>query len=640
MAIEAGVYGLFGHPTTELLDPFELQRRRLSIQNALAAQQLQGQQIAGGALALDQQQRAIAQQEQTRNALRAYYLGGTPAAAPGADPGAPAPPAPALPAGPGPGSAAWDPAAAAPAIAAAPPAPAAAPPPGGAPPAAAAPAALSTEVPSIASLIKAGVDPIAAAGVQESFQKAAKETADIQAARDKSSEAMNNYGSHMAAALVKSGFNPGVLASQLEHFASMGPQQAQSAQQIRQLFATDPERGKAFLTSLAGSTKEARDAAAREQEVASTAGKNNEETLDMQIKRGGGLLGSTRDKLSYTTAYNSLPADVRKLYTAPEDWTPATAAEARQRGMTGAEQVTTAQTAASAAEAARHNKVDEGIRALEASLSRQRLDWEKTGGASLDNPVYMQGVVDGTIQINPRDKNFAETEARAKAIDKTWSADRFNNRKAYMQSVTSGQLGRELTSINQGLAHAGEYKAASDRVGVVGAITPGAAMVSGDVRAFLNARDTVGHEFTTMFNQGSGTQSETHQTQQNLNSWTQSARNQGVNEYAKLISGRVRALAKKHTSATGEPFPVDQFIDSSAVDFLKSQGVDVYKVAADESASWLKSHGGGGAPPAAGAAAPAAAAPVVTAIGPGGHRIGSHDNGQTWFDLQTGKPIQ
>jgi hypothetical protein len=219
----------------------------------------------------------------------------------------------------------------------------------------------------------------------------------------------------------------------------------------------------------------------------------------------------------------------------------------------------------------------------------------------------MAGVVDGTIQINPRDKNFAATEAAAKAIDPTWSADRFNNRKSYMQSVTSGALGRDLTSINQGLAHLGEYKAASDRVGVMGAVTPGAGMVSGDVRAFLNARDTSGHELTTMFNSGSGTQSETHQTQGNLNSWTQDARNTGVNQYAKLIAGRIRAVAKKHVSATGQPFPVDQFIDSSAIDFLKSQGVDVYKLAADESQTWLKSHSGGGAPPAA-AAAPAAPA--------------------------------
>src|SRR4051794_16331423 len=107
MAIDAGVYGLFGHPTTELLDPFEQQRRGLAIQNALAAQQIQGQQIAGGALALDQQQRAIASADQTRNALRAYYTGG--GAVPGGSPAPPDPTAPALPAGPGPGSVAWDP---------------------------------------------------------------------------------------------------------------------------------------------------------------------------------------------------------------------------------------------------------------------------------------------------------------------------------------------------------------------------------------------------------------------------------------------------------------------------------------------------------------------------------------------------
>src|SRR4051812_28977418 len=146
MASDAGIYSLANRPTVELLDPFEIQRRRLSIQNALAAQQLQQQQIEGGALALDQQQRAIASADQTRNALRAYYTGG--GAVPGGSPAPPDPTAPALPAGPGPGSVAWDPGAASVPPAAPPPAP------GGAPAtAAAAPAPLSTDVPSIGSLI-------------------------------------------------------------------------------------------------------------------------------------------------------------------------------------------------------------------------------------------------------------------------------------------------------------------------------------------------------------------------------------------------------------------------------------------------------------------------------------------------------
>jgi PAB1-binding protein PBP1 len=106
MASDAGIYGLANRPTTEALDPFEIARRRLSIQNALAAQQIQQQQIQTGAIGLENAQRDQAAEA----AFRAQFM--TPAA-----PGVPAVPnalAPAamLPAGPGPGSAAWSPAAA------------------------------------------------------------------------------------------------------------------------------------------------------------------------------------------------------------------------------------------------------------------------------------------------------------------------------------------------------------------------------------------------------------------------------------------------------------------------------------------------------------------------------------------------
>ena len=44
-----------------------------------------------------------------------------------------------------------------------------------------------------------------------------------------------------------------------------------------------------------------------------------------------------------------------------------------------------------------------------------------------------------------------------------------------------------------------------------------------------------------------------------------------------------------------------------------------------------------------GAASGAGSAPKAyaqTATGPGNHKIGSNDNGKTWFDVQTGKQVQ
>lgn len=383
----AAVFSLANHPSTELLDPYEIQRRRLSIQNALAAQQLQQQQIAGGAIALDQQQRAIAQQEQTRNALRAYYLGtaapGTPA--PGGVPPAAPPPqqASVLPGGPGIGSSAWSPEIASPAMAPAlPPAePAPVPAPGGAPPAvppapAQQAAPVSQELPTVGSLIQAGVDPIAAPGVLESFTKAAKETAEIQAARDKSNEALQNYASHMAAGVLKSGVNPAVLAASLQHFASMGPQYAQTAQHIASVFQQDPEAGKRLLEQTAVSSKEGRDAYSREQEVAATKSKADRENTDADVKQAGAILATVPNKEAWGAVLSRYSPEVRARF-ADIPWSQQAPAIAQQRGMSSQEQVTTAETSARDKEAGRHNKAQESIERDKAQTEKSKVVWEQ-----------------------------------------------------------------------------------------------------------------------------------------------------------------------------------------------------------------------------------------------------------------------
>src|SRR4051812_39892116 len=78
MASEAGIYNLANRPTVELLDPFEIQRRRLAIQNALAAQQIQQQQVEQGSMALEAARRDQAAEE----AFRAQFATPQAAAAP------------------------------------------------------------------------------------------------------------------------------------------------------------------------------------------------------------------------------------------------------------------------------------------------------------------------------------------------------------------------------------------------------------------------------------------------------------------------------------------------------------------------------------------------------------------------------
>jgi hypothetical protein len=616
----ANVFSLFNHPNVELLDPYELQRRKFAIANALAAQQIQQQQIQTGAIGLEQAQRDQAADA----ALRAAMGGGDPRAvragvpAPGvpAPAGAP-PPTPAASVLPGaaPGSAAWSPGLAAPALA---------PPPAGgdastsgpgemlasgasSPAAAAPPAPHELSDQEILGLMGAkGYGLITARNAAREKQAAYQKAAGEVELHDR------DYWGSLAYAVQHSGGDPGVLQATLSQAAADGKQNTPQFQAIAgalrsgdgalvqslisQAIAASPEQQKALF--------ERTNAESRKAEVGNQTRKTDQELFTQKLASTGQLLSTTRSKAEWDDVLGRVDDPKVKAEFAQIPWSPQAPAAARQKGLNPEQQTQAGQAAINAAEAARHNKVDEGLRSVQVGLEKQRLDWERGGGATVDNPLYMQGVVNGTIQINPRDKNFAAISAAAKAQDPTWSSDRYNNRMHYYQSITSGTLGRQLTSLNQGLAHLGEYKAASDRVGMVGAMTPGLGRVSGDVQALNDATDTAGHELTTMFAQGKGGEAETFQTQRNLRSWTQDARNTGVKQYANLIAGRVRAVAKQHAAATGEAFPVDRFIDSAAIDFLKSQGVDVYQIADDESKSYLAKSAGGGGAPAAAAPAP------------------------------------
>src|SRR5690242_797390 len=96
---------LTGGPVTPLLNPLDIQAKKIAIQNSLAAGGLMQQQLEGGDIALQQQRLAAQDQAATRAAMLRIYGGAAPGApAPAAPPAAaPAPamaPAAGLPTGP------------------------------------------------------------------------------------------------------------------------------------------------------------------------------------------------------------------------------------------------------------------------------------------------------------------------------------------------------------------------------------------------------------------------------------------------------------------------------------------------------------------------------------------------------------
>ena len=545
MASDAGIFGLANRPTVELIDPFTQRMRALGYRNALAAQDIQGQQIEQGQMALE-----AARQSQTQDAqFRALYGGG-------AAPGTGAPPV-MPPPGPAPDAAlanavTGDPAPSGTA-------------PGGAP--------AAHEVSDDQILAIYGPKGYGLISARQNANKAATEHREL---LGKVQKQQTDYWASLAAGLDAVGYEPGAVAGALSQAAAHGYADSPEFQ----LFLKTAQENPAGLPVLARQAIAASPDA--QKSIADTA-KTGAETAQQQLVNAGGLLGSTRDQRSYTTAYNRLEPELRQLFTSPAQWTPAASADARQRGMTAEQQTTAAEAAQRDAQTAANENARLG-------LERERLSFDKSGGGSLQDPNYLAGVVRGEIQINPRDKNYAAISAAAKAIDSSWTSDRFSTAQHYRQSLTSGPESRTLGAINQGVSHIGELEIASQNLGHNPMqYAPGfVGNWSGDVKRYKDSLSTAGAEIASMLAKGQATQHEHDLAIHNLDSGSPSARGEGIDQYAKLIGGRIRQMAKAHAAATGEIFPVERYIDSDAIDTLKKHDVDAFAIAEKEKPTWMK----------------------------------------------------
>src|SRR3954467_15745865 len=302
MASDAGIYSLANRPTVELLDPFEIQRRRMAIQNALAAQQIQQQQVEQGSMALEAARRDQAAEE----AFRAQF----------ANPQAAAAPANALAAPPAAG-----------------PAPAA-------PPAMVnTPAGISpVEVPDSALYATFGSK---APGIIKARNEAATAVATRNQKLGEVREQDQKYWGSLAGAWEHSGFDPRMIPGMLQVAAGHGLGQTPEYQQFAQLAQAGDVDGLKRIASLAITPEIRKSIAETGAAAALTTGRQTENAQN-ELKNAGALLGSTRDKQTYTAAYNGLKPETRQYFPAPENWTKATADEARSRGMSAAEQSTAA----------------------------------------------------------------------------------------------------------------------------------------------------------------------------------------------------------------------------------------------------------------------------------------------------------
>ena len=205
-------------------------------------------------------------------------------------------------------------------------------------------------------------------------------------------------------------------------------------------------------------------------------------------------------------------------------------------------------------------------------------------GQRFGDPDFMAGVARGEIAINPRDKDYKQISDQIKVLDPSWTGDRFANRQKYMQNLTSGPIGKTVTSLNNTLAHMGDLEDSSNAAGLnlVGTY-------SDTGNALSEAAKTAGSEIATTLKGSQATQGEVDSHISGFTGRTRGNRQAAINEDYKLIGGRIRSIAQQHSAATGEAFPVSQYLDGEAIQRLQSHGVDPFKIADEEAPNWMKS---------------------------------------------------
>jgi hypothetical protein len=383
MASDAGIYGLANRPTTEALDPFEIARRRLSIQNALAAQQIQQQQIQTGAIGLENAQRDQAAEA----AFRAQFM--TPAA-----PGVPAVPnalAPAamLPAGPGPGSAAWSPAAAsvlpapggmpvngAPGADSGPGGMLASPAPGAAPGATKTPAGVTLgDIPDSALYASFGSK---APGIIKARDEAAAAVATRQQKLGEVREQDQKFWGMLAGGWEHGNYDPRMIPGMLQIAAGHGLTGSPEFQQFAQLAQSGDMEGLKRLASLA-ITPDIRKTISESGAAAALATGRKDENTQKNVQNAGAFLSTVRDQGAWDKYLGELakedPAAAAKFADIP--WSKNAPAIAQQRALSAEQQVTTAETAKRDKATATYQQGELDARRAELALNRSKTEFDQ-----------------------------------------------------------------------------------------------------------------------------------------------------------------------------------------------------------------------------------------------------------------------
>lgn len=594
---------LVGNAPTPLLNPLEVQAKKLAIQNALAAGGLMQQQLESGDISLQQQRLAARDAAATRAAMLQYYGGAAPAGGPAPAPAPAMAPAAGLPMGPDgsplPTAPAFDATtAAAPAVATS---PAAAP--QGAP--AAAPVA-RPPVPTMADLIQKGVPPTAAAGLVKTFQDVEKNAADIEQAHATAAKANGELNGLVqeqvalaAQAVIKSNFNPAVMSMQLAHFSSLGPAYQQMAQQLVTQMRANPAAVPALFQQLADSGKGNREANATEATAAARTKEVDTAASKQQTAAFISAMGGAQNQNDWTRIIAQTNPKIVDSLAVPLTFSPANQAALVRKGESASEQVNSDLTARRDANTAANEKRARDQEQQNINL-RAKI-YNQQYGNPLENATPAELATakmraSGTAPLpSPRTKGYDRAIALAAAIDPSFAQYAGTRFQTIQDFRTKGDA-NNLVAITTALGHLDQAQANSKALGTEPTLglnwSPTQRRYHQDI---YNLTDEIGR----LIKSGVVPEGETNRMIGNLTSVSQSNRDAGLDELKTLMGGKFEGIVQKFKNGAGFALPITMFDEPTRQRLVKNglaNGLDMG--ASAESA------------PAAPPAAPPAAAPA------------------------------
>lgn len=244
--------------------------------------------------------------------------------------------------------------------------------------------------------------------------------------------------------------------------------------------------------------------------------------------------------------------------------------------------------------------------------------------------------VDPSKAISQRSGHREMIMQMVSAFDPTYDQSQYGSRSALRQDFTSGKGANTAKSINTIVRHLAQLNAASNKLDN-GSFTPYNAVAnaasgltgSPEPTAYNTAKQAVINELATVFKN-------TGATDQEIKAWSDSfsaasskkQQKQAIHAAIELMSGRMAALGEQWQAGMGKPSDFRILTDDSKA-ILKQLGADPSIIDRGNIT--------------AGGAVSQQQAPASykqTATGPNGHKIGTNDGGQTWFDVQSGERVQ